>query len=104
MMMLNPNPKNIRTAGILCGEIIGVQVMGNDLRLDTERCETDADALFERFMCFNIAHIANVMTQKRITVTRQTEGILELASYGERWFCFKRQSHRVRRISTERRK
>ena len=98
VMVLDGNTLGIYSAGILRTEIIGMQVVRNDLRLNTEDVREMLDPLYKRFVGFRIAHIPNMMAEERITIACQTKGVPAFASYGKGWLCLKRQIDRIGRI------
>ena len=95
MVMLDAKPLNIRMAGKLGGEITRIQIVSDDLRLDAKDVSEMMDTLLERSVRLGIAHIPDVMAEKRVAVPRQAEGILEIRPHGKGRFDLKGQPDRI---------
>jgi len=85
--------------GVLGGQILGVQVVADHLRLEAEQLLVHRDAGFVVLQRLQVLQIADMLAEKGVGVAREAEGVLELGAAGERLREGPRQGHRERGVA-----
>ena len=100
MVMLNSDLLAAKAFCKLSGEVIGMQIVSNDLGLNAEEAGEVLDALLKRLIRFCIFHVADVVTQKSIAVACEAKGVLEFASHCKNRFGLRRKPNRIGGVAT----
>src|SRR5215469_10105591 len=96
VMMLNPDEGRFLFARPAGGEVVGMKIVGDDLRAYFEDFLKMRDHLFEEFVALQIFQISDVLTQEGVLALGETDGVLQLAAHGEDGGQFRAQKHRNR--------
>ena len=87
VMVLDPDRREaglLKLAGVLGGEVLGMQVVGDQLRLHVEEPGVVFDPLPERAQSLVVLHVSDVVAHESVPFFSQTEGVLELSAAGQR--------------------
>src|SRR5919199_4171686 len=76
-------PCFLQLAGVLGGEVLGVQVVGYQLRLHVEEPAVVLDPLPEGAQGLVVLQVPDVVAEEDVALLGHTEGVLELASAGQ---------------------
>ena len=84
---------------VLGRQVLRMQVVGDDLRLEPEELLVDRDAGLEVLQRLEVLEVADVLAQEGVGVAREAEGVLELGAAGEHLRERPRQGHRERGVA-----
>ena len=68
---------------VLGGQVLRVQVVGHDLRVDVEQPAEVLDALGERAQRLGVLQVADVVREERVAPLGQAERVLQLGAAGQ---------------------
>src|SRR5215469_17838869 len=96
VMMLNTDEGRVLLARPPGGEVVGMKIVGDDLRAYFEDSLKMRDRLFEEFIALQIFQISEVLTQEGVLALGEADGVLQFAAHGEDGGHFLAQKHRNR--------
>src|ERR687886_1746590 len=76
-------PRLLQLAGVLGGEVLGVQVVGHQLRLHVEEPAVVLDPLPEGAQGLIVLQVPDVVAEEDVALLGHAEGVLELAPAGQ---------------------
>jgi hypothetical protein len=83
MVLHREQPHAVELVRVLRGEVLRVQVVGHDLRLDREQALEVLDPLSERPQRLEVLEVADVVADPGALALRHAERVLQLGAAGE---------------------
>ena len=77
--------RNVCIQGVFCGQVFGVQVVGDGLWIDIEEALVMFNALAERGQGLQILQVSDMMADKGLSPLAYAKGVFEMTTAGQEW-------------------
>jgi hypothetical protein len=87
VMVLHGDPRQVERQRELGREVLGVQVVSDERRLDPEQALVQVERVVEVFEGGRVLHVADVLGYERLRTGEQGERVLLFGAHGEDGRC-----------------